>query len=381
LKGFDPYPILESRIRTGVYPPGTWLATERALAEEFGVHRNVIRRAVTRLGDAGYLERRAGHRPIVRLPNGEGVAPRTIALVMGNEPLFHAFQPILRGCEREAKAEGFRLVYMDTFAYGSEEGARREAEALESLQCNPVAGVVLWAQEVEATAPHARRLMEAGTPIVSIDRPLPGCPTDFVGVDNEQAACVAVEHLLHTGRRRIMHITHIGQESRVRDRAAGYARALRARGIPLEQHRVVHLGPHYVEGSEIDHLAADLARDPGAVDAIFAVNDLVAWRLVESLRRAGLRVPEDIAVVGFDNLEAPTFHKPFLTTIRQPFEDIGRHAAAMLMRRIQAPGMPLRHVLLGTSLIVRGSTTPAPVASPEPTRRAELRGGKAAGWA
>lgn len=351
--------MLESRIRTGVYPAGTWLPTERELAEEFSVHRNIIRRAISRLGDVGLLERRPGHRPVIRRPMNAEATSRTIALVMGNEPVFHAFQPIMRGCEREASAEGYRLVYMDTFAYEPDTTRRREAEALQSLLCGPVAGVVLWSLKPVAASVLACELQEAGMPVVAIDRPLPQCPTDFVGVDNVRAASQMVEHLLQTGRRRIRHITLGGEGAPIWDRLEGYRRAIRATGAAVAPEELT-ISAAELETSRIDEIAAELLRGPQPADAAFAVNDIVAWRLVHALRRVGIRIPEDMAVAGFDDIEAPTLHHPFLTTIRQPFEDMGRHAVAMVLRRIQSPREPLRHMLLGTSLIKRASTRPIP---------------------
>jgi DNA-binding LacI/PurR family transcriptional regulator len=237
-----------------------------------------------------------------------------------------------------------------------------------------VAGVILWSQEPESAAPSGRRLPEAGTPVAAIDRPLPDCPSDFVGVDNAQGSAVAVRHLLDSGRRRIVHVTIEGNEAPIRNRAVGYREALQDAAVPEGDCRVLTLGHGYQESACMDAFIRVLLGGAPRPDAIFAVNDIVAWGLVHALRRAGCRVPDDIAVVGFDDIEAPTFHKPFLTTIRQPFEDIGRNAATLLLRRIQTPRMPIRHVLLGTSLIVRGSTSPAGALPGEtPQRAAPLR--------
>jgi DNA-binding LacI/PurR family transcriptional regulator len=357
MERFDPYPVLESRIVTGSYASGSWLPTERELSAEFQVHRNVIRRCVARLAQAGLVECRHGHRPVVCATASERSARNTIAMVMGNEPMFQASHLVLRGCEQETRAAGYRLVYVDTFAPTAEANLRREEEALEELLRHPVAGVILWAQEAGAAAPLVRRLLQAGTPVVAIDRPLRNCPTDFVGVDNAQAASVAVEHLLESGYRRIFHVTVPDDDSApVRDRIAGYLGALRRYGIAGGEQRIVRLEPDYQLNACPTSVLHSLLNGPEPADSLFAVNDIVAWRLINALRVYGRRVPEDIAVVGFDDLERPLLHTPFLTTIRQPFEDIGRRAAALLMRRLRAPHSAVRQVYLGTSLVVRGST-------------------------
>jgi len=107
---------------------------------------------------------------------------------------------------------------------------------------------------------------------------------------------------------------------------------------------------------------------PNRPTAVFAVNDILAWRLMRAMTESGRSVPGDLAIVGFDDIEPKAMHKPLLTTMRQPFERIGYYAARMLLERMQTPSLPIRHVLLDTPLVVRASTASDPDLLPEPPR-------------
>lgn len=350
----DPYAILEMRIRTGAYAPGSWLDPERQLASEFGVNRGTIRRAISRLADAGMISCRAGHRPVVLQPKDRGREPAAIALLMGNEPKFHAFQLVARGCEPVLRANGYRLLFMDTWGvrYVCTE---REIAALDSLIEHPVAGVILWCQNPVASLSRLQFLQQGGCPIVSIDREVPGSATDFVGIDNLDAARSATEHLLSLGHRRIGHLTRPEETSPVREREQGYRRALENAGIRIDENIIFRLRSD--ETPETDQQwAAQFAEMPDRPTALFAVNDILALRVINLLRNRGLRVPEDIAVVGFDDVESHSVQEPFLTTLRQPYESVGRHAADLIVERLRSPDAPLRHIVLETTLVRRRSS-------------------------
>jgi DNA-binding LacI/PurR family transcriptional regulator len=362
LKKLDPYPILESRIRAGVYAQGAWLTPERELAREFGVHRQAIRRAVARLSEMGLLERRAGHRPIVRRPDSIEPPPNIVAFLMGNEPLFRSFQAILKGCEQELVGAGYRLMFVDTYAESEEATQEVEGRALDSLLAHPVAGLIIWCQDPEFSLSRLQSLRNAGTAIVTVDRLVPGLDVDFVGVDNFDAARRAVEHLQQLGHRRIALVTLNEHTSAVSERERGFRAAMSRPGYEFDDSLVFRTPDGDADRDQIAAITVEkLLASPNRPTAAFAVNDILAWRLVHALTVAGKTVPGDLAIVGFDDIEARAMHRPVLTTIRQPYEGIGRHAAILLRQRMAAPQLPIRHVLLDTPLIVRASTVPETV--------------------
>lgn len=365
----DPYSILEYRIRTGFYAQGAWLAPERELSRELGVHRQAIRRAVARLSEAGLLERRAGHRPIVRLPENGMPFPRTVAFLMGNEPLFHAFQTVLKGCEPEIVEAGYRLVFMDTHAATNEASTEIEGNALDNLLAHPVAGLVIWCQNVVNSLPKLQALQKAGTVIVCIDRDVPGLEADFVGVDNQDASRRAVEHLYNIGHRRIALFTLDEYTSAVVERERGFHATVNRLGLKSEDCPLIRITGGALNPVEVvAEVAHRILTHPNRPTAVFAVNDILAWRLLRAVNESGRSVPGDLAIIGFDDIEPKAMHKPLLTTMRQPFERIGYYAARMFLERMRTPSLPIRHVLLDTPLVVRASTASDPDLLPEPPR-------------
>lgn len=357
MRRLDPYSILEIRIRSGVYPAGTWLATERQLAEELGVHRQAIRTAVAKLSDVGLLERRPGHRPVIRRSEAHSASRNTVALLMGADPVFRPFQQVLRGCERELGSLGYRMVFMDTLGRDDHHTHEVEMRALDSLIQHPLTGVIVWCQDPHGSLPRLERLRASGTALVTIDRVVPGLEADFVGVDNVRAAEHAVEHLWELGHRRIAFITQVLDVSTVVDREIGYRSALRHLGLDIDESIIFRLDPVVSTPEErYQAIARQLIGNPDRPTALFAINDMVAWRLLHTMTAAGIRVPQDIAIVGFDDIEAWAMHRPVLTTVRQPYEGMGRHAANLLLQRLKAPDAPVRHLLLDTSLAVRSTT-------------------------
>jgi DNA-binding LacI/PurR family transcriptional regulator len=276
---------------------------------------------------------------------------------MGNEPLFRAFQQVMRGCEHELGAASYRLVFMDTLGRDDDTTRELEGRALDSLIEHPVAGLIVWCQDPVASSQKLDRLRSAGTHIVAIDRVIPNLETDFVGVDNFHAARYAAEHLWELGHRRMGLITLSEKVSAVMDRESGFRSALSRFGMPFDEKNLYRLSPMPANRpEEFAAITKKIFEREDRPTAVFAVNDIVAWRLLQSITAAGYRVPEDMAVVGFDDIESRAMHAPVITTIRQSYEAIGRYAADLLLQRLKAPNSPLRHVLLDTSLVVRAST-------------------------
>ena len=357
MKRVDPYPILEARIRTGVYPAGTWLTPERQLAEELGVHRQTIRRAVERLSEAGLLDRKPSHRPVIRRTDAPVASGNTVALLMGADPIFRPFQQVLRGCERELGSLGYRMVFMDTMGRDSVSTREREFRALDSLLEHPVAGLVIWCQAPVASLPRLEQLRATGMPIVALDRFIRHLDADFVAVDNFSAAAHVVDHLSELGHERIGLITLPETSTSVIDRETGFRAALDRRGLHLDESHIFRLPESPASGEDdYEQIACGIFENSNRPTAVFAVNDVLAWRLLSVVCAGGKRVPEDLAIVGFDDLEGWAMHKPVLTTIRLPYEDIGRHAASLLLQRLKTPEAAIRHLLLDTSLVVRSST-------------------------
>jgi DNA-binding LacI/PurR family transcriptional regulator len=241
----------------------------------------------------------------------------------------------------------------------------REEERLERyIAAGHVDGAMIIGPRGDDEMP--RRLVAKDVPIVVSGRPSgddnPGAPhpLSYVDVENREGARSAVAHLIAGGRRQIATIHGPLALSSGRDRLAGYHDALRTAGLQLDA-GLEHDGG-YLPTTAADAMRALLARRPD-LDAVFAASDSMAVAAIGVLLDAGRSVPEDVAVVGFDDSPAAASIRPTLTTVRQPIQAMGREMARLLMRQIGDPvGVPSR-VIFPTELVVGESSAPRSTAS------------------
>ena len=196
-------------------------------------------------------------------------------------------------------------------------------------------------------------LERAGVPAVLVGRPAGTGPASYVDADNRGGARQAVDHLARQGRRRIATITGPQDMGVGQDRLDGYRDGLRAAGLAGGDD-LVEAGDFTEEGGAAA-MGRLLERPGRPVDAVFAASDLMAAGALRTLRAAGRRVPDDVAVVGFEDSAVARYTQPPLTTVRQPIEEMGRQATRLLLAKVagEAAGM---HLILDVELVVRAST-------------------------
>jgi len=200
--------------------------------------------------------------------------------------------------------------------------------------------------------PLIPRLKEDGIPFVSIGRRSDDS-VHYVDVDNVGGARMATEHLIRLGHRRIATITGPLDTTAGQDRLRGYKKALEARRIPIEEKLIVE--GDFTEGSGRAAAQELLSRDPSAV---FAASDMMALGALKTARVAGFQVPQDVALVGFDDVPAASVIEPALTTVRQPIERLGSMAVEVLLSILESgqdDSSPIHRVVLPTELVVRES--------------------------
>jgi len=241
-------------------------------------------------------------------------------------------------------------------SYGSPD---KERKNIQMLLDKRVDGLLVAPTDPEENRAFYEELIALQIPVVFIDRYIPGLPLDCVATDNEQGGYLATKHLLELGRRRIVFVSTASRERRatsVVGRFSGYRKALAEHGI---QH-FVELGPGVPDILPEEEYAyktvSHYLEKGGHLDGAFAVNDDIAYGTIRALQTHGLRVPEDVSVIGFDDQDTSAFISPPLTTVAQPMREIGRQATALLLERI-ARGMsdPPQQLLLTPSLVVRQS--------------------------
>ncbi len=201
-------------------------------------------------------------------------------------------------------------------------------------------------------------LANARVPMVTVDRLCDDTTLPSVGADSYQGACLAMRHLIELGHHRIAFLA--GEERRfsARERLRAYRDTMREAGLPVSEDDIVAAG--YL-GEPGRHAMEELLSHPQRPTAIFAANDVSALGAMEAIDAAGLSVPDDISIVGFDDIPAASQMRPGLTTIRQPYAAMGSAAVDLLFevkdrRSNQAHGA--KQLLLATELVVRGTTAP-----------------------
>lgn len=374
--------VLQERITRGIYPPGAWLPAERALADEFRLDRSAVRRALCQLEGAGLIVREPGRRPWVRggaavsqavkpprAPAAgqtgmrrpvrpERAALRSIVAILPQHPQYPASLAILHGINaalRSAEAP-LRLQVWDTHGGADGRETQMEQEALASVARERLAGAVLWHLGGPETVSSLQALEARGIPVVFVDRFPLELSCDFVGGDNQAGVETALEYLHGLGHRRIAHLTTDERSTAVVQRRDAYAGALTLAGAPPDPDLIFA-----VSHTDTAHVAPACDHFFGLTDpptAVLAMNDPLAYRFIAECQKRGIRVPEDISVVGFDDLEQHSPRPSLLTTLHQPFDKMGRRAAELLLSRVCAPDAapPVRrHVLLPTPLITRAT--------------------------
>ena len=179
-----------------------------------------------------------------------------------------------------------------------------------------------------------------------------------VRIDNIEAARAVVNYFLSLGHRRIAVICGPPENPHSIDRLAGYRRALQDADIAEDPDLIVHADDYSMQsGVKAGTRIAELHDSP---TALFCMNDEIAIGAIQSIKRAGISVPGDMSVAGFDNIDFARHYDPPLTTIDQPSDEIGQMACNMLIDQIEERGVSQNNVILDYDLIVRASTGPAP---------------------
>jgi LacI family transcriptional regulator len=287
-------------------------------------------------------------------PNGAARSLRTrAAMVLGviiSDVTNSFFTAVVRGAEDKAQNAGYSVVLAN-----ADEDLRKEARYLEVAVAEQMAGVLLSPASSRLTSIEV--LAERGIPVVTIDRRLTSAAVDSVTVNNHQAAREATQHLIAQGCRRVGIIAGPAQITTGATRLAGYRAALRAAGRDAGQDLTAY-GYFRTDGGYA--AARQLLQLPQPPDGLLISNDLMTIGALQAIAEAGLSIPDDIAVVGFDNASWATAFRPPLTVVTQPTYEIGEVATDLLLRRVNGEQFPPRHVVLRAKLVERESSRRLP---------------------
>lgn len=285
-----------------------------------------------------------GYRPNLVARSLRSQQSSTIGLILSDisNPFFSSLS---RAVEDAAYEQGFNVVLCNT-----DENPEKEASYLNLMRDTNVAGAIIApTRQTTTTLINS----ELPFPTVIVDRSIPNGDIDVVMLDNVDAAYRLTTHLIEQGYQRIAALC--SDMSTGLERQLGYEKALRAHGLAPRAEYVKYVAPKIETGYAATLKMLDLSQPP---DALFTVNSLLAAGALRAIRERNLVIPDEIALVTFDETTWADLVQPAITLISQPTYEMGKAAAELLLQRIANPARPTRQVILKGQLVIRGSSTP-----------------------
>ncbi len=332
-------------------------ATLRDVAAAAGVHPATASRALnpgTRLLVSEETARRVaeaagrlGYRPNPVARSLRTRRSNTVGVLIPdlNNPLF---PPIIRGIEDRLAGHGYVALIGNT-----DGDPGRERLVFDQMRARHVDGFVLATATLNS--PILAEAAEAGLPVVLVNRTAQDYPFSSVSVDNEAGVRAAVAHLVSLGHTRIGHIAGPQDISTGTARHRGYQEAMGSHGLTAGEGDIVYASGYTVE--EGLRCGRELLGAGGGLSAVVAANDMLAVGCYGALDELGLRCPEDVSVIGFNDMPFVDRLRPPLSTVRFPHTQVGTEAAGLLLERIETgDGSPVKILFLAPELVVRGST-------------------------
>ena len=261
------------------------------------------------------------------------------------------FPAVVRGVEDVAYKRSYRVVLCNT-----DNDPKKEISYLNDLQAYSPAGLLVIPAAESHITTLLRSVATSGPPVVCIDRRPTGWNGDVVVVANEEGSYAATQHLLRMGHKHLAVITGPVHLTNAVERLKGFRRALAEERVPIE--------PEYIQEARFDRrsgypAAMRLLRLVPRLTAIFACTDLMALSVCLAARELSLACPDDLSIVGFDDLDFAEFTDTALTTVHQPGYQLGATAARLLLERIDGSKQRTKRVVLSTELMVRQSASPS----------------------
>lgn len=341
---------LKQRIEAGEWGYGAMLPSEHELCEVYNVSRGTVRQAMAELEAEGLVRRERGrgtflaHSGIQTIPKLNHQS--TISFIVPY--VRDSFIPsILLGLESIARHNGCSVVFNHV-----ENDLSQQDEALRKALSQGLDSIVLYPVSSQEAGPVLRDLAARRFPLVIVDRTIHGLQSDAVTSDNFGGGVIATQHLLSLGHRHVAFLSWIEPATSMEYRRLGYRQALQEAGLPNDP----ALEWEVVGYPDIDQTALEQRLlQTGRPTAIFAANDQLAMAVLRAARAARLSIPDDLALVGFDNLDISAQLDIPLTTIAQPAFEIGRVAGELVLMRLSQEMHYIQKRILPVQLIVRRS--------------------------
>jgi DNA-binding LacI/PurR family transcriptional regulator len=259
------------------------------------------------------------------------------------------FSTVITGIQQVANENGFNLIL-----YLTNDSEETEIRIVEELSLSSLDGLLACVSAHENNYAHFSQIIDDGLPVVFFDRVAAHIDASKVMQDDYNGAFMAVEHLIHSGYRKIAHITGPKELSLTQNRLNGYIHALEKHGMRYDPDMVVHSGFSQADGvGDIEILFSSIGSEP---DAIFAVNDRKGIGAILALKQRNILVGPQVGVIGFTNDPICEIVSPTLSTVAEPAYQVGREACSLLLKHISKANFAARSVTLSAELIGRQST-------------------------
>ncbi len=329
--------------------------TIKDIAKELGVSPSTVSRALKDHPDISPNTKKA----VNELAEKLNYTPDPIALSLKSrkskiigiivpEIIHYFFSTVIHGIEDLAYKSGYNVMVCE-----SNESFEREVQNVDALLSSRVEGILVSTSKNTKKTDHFKKIVDVGVPLVFFDRICNDIDTDRVIVDDEEGSFQAVNHLIKTGCRKIVHLSAPGHMLISQNRKQGYIRALESNQMEVDHALIVKCDS--IEDT-INIIPRFLKQTPRP-DGFFAVNDLTAAATLKIIKEHGLRVPEDVSIVGFTHGIISDLTDPALSTVEQHGYEIGKEAAQLLIDRLQKEeAYPAITRIIETKFIRKGST-------------------------
>ncbi|ANW95224.1 LacI family transcriptional regulator [Wenyingzhuangia fucanilytica] len=259
------------------------------------------------------------------------------------------FSSVISGIEETAYKAGYNVVIGQSL-----ESFEREQQLVSTLLSNRVDGLLISVSMGTTNYDHLHNFKNNGGPIVFFDRPIVMGDTPNIGIDDFDASYKATEHLIKNGCKDIVHFSGFQKIELYKQRMQGYITALKNHNIPIREEYILESQLSEADGIELAKKVLSLPK----VDGIYSSNDTAAISAIQFFKKEGLKIPDDIAIVGFNNDTISAVIEPGLTTVNQPDVEMGIIASSLLIELIKKTiESPAEHSkTLGTELIIRQSS-------------------------
>ncbi len=334
-----------NKINTKEYYPNKRIPSENEFTDLLGVSGITVRKAMAELVNEGVIYRVKGKGSFVS-DNSSKTSKKLITLLLSGGDLHDgSYMKIIMGMQKFLSTKNYSLI-----VECSEQDINKEREIILRLIEKNVDGFVLYPDVPERSIENYQIIKSNNIPIVMIDRYSNRFPCNYLGLNNHDAFYLATEYILNLKHKKIAFVAFEYYLSSENERFRGYCDALKNTGLEIIKENIF-----LQKEINIDKLAARIRKKE--LTAIMCVNDRRATRLIKELIEKGIKVPEDISIMGFDDEDASKDAEVALSTVRQNFEMLGYEASEMIVSAIEGHNYQYVRKQLGAELVIRKSTS------------------------